>query len=78
MILMSTEEYQVVYCSIQSVTTSVGNVIVADCINDTLHVISGEGELLTYKVMLDPINIRCNINNYYITIYICDTEWVSK
>ena len=35
------------------VTTSVSNVIVADCINDTLHVISGEGELLTYKVMLD-------------------------
>jgi hypothetical protein len=35
------------------VTTSVGNVIVADCDNDTLHVISGEGELLTYKVMLD-------------------------
>jgi hypothetical protein len=35
------------------VTTSVGNVIVADCNNATLHVISGEGELLTYKVMLD-------------------------
>jgi hypothetical protein len=35
------------------VTTLVGNVIVADCNNDTLHVISGEGELLTYKVMLD-------------------------
>ena len=35
------------------VTTSVGNVIVADCDNHTLHVISGEGELLTYKVMSD-------------------------
>jgi hypothetical protein len=35
------------------VTTSVGNVIVADCNNHTLQVISGEGELLTYKVMLD-------------------------
>ena len=35
------------------VTTSVGNVIVADCNNHTLHVISGEGELLTYKVMSD-------------------------
>ena len=34
-------------------TTSVGNVIVADCNNHTLHVISGEGELLTYKVMSD-------------------------
>jgi hypothetical protein len=36
------------------VTTSLGNVIVADCKNHTLHVISGEGgELLTYKVMSD-------------------------
>ena len=35
------------------VTTSVGNVIVADRDNHTLHVISGEGELLTYKVMSD-------------------------
>ena len=35
------------------VTTSVGNVIVADCSNHTLHVISGEGELLTYKDMSD-------------------------
>jgi hypothetical protein len=35
------------------VTTSVGNVIVTDCNNHTLHVISGEGELLTYKVMSD-------------------------
>jgi hypothetical protein len=35
------------------VTTSVGNVIVADCDNHALHVISGEGELLTYKVMSD-------------------------
>ena len=36
------------------VTTSVGNVIVADCINNTLYVISGVGgPLLTYKVMLD-------------------------
>jgi len=35
------------------VTTSVGNAIVADCYNHTLHVISGEGELLTYKVMSD-------------------------
>ena len=35
------------------VTTSVGNVIVADCIHHTLHVISEEGELLTYKVMSD-------------------------
>jgi hypothetical protein len=35
------------------VATSVGKVIVADYNNDTLHVISGEGELLTYKVMLD-------------------------
>jgi hypothetical protein len=36
------------------VTTSIGNVIVADCDNDTLHVISGEGgQLLTYKVMSD-------------------------
>ena len=35
------------------VTTSVGNVIVADYNNHTLHVISGEGELLTYKVMSD-------------------------
>ena len=36
------------------VTTSVGNVIVADCYNHTLHVISGEGgQLLTYKVMSD-------------------------
>jgi hypothetical protein len=35
------------------VTTSVGNAIVADCNNHTLHVISGEGELLTYKVMSD-------------------------
>ena len=34
-------------------TTSVGNVIVADSNNHTLHVISGGGELLTYKVMLD-------------------------
>jgi len=33
------------------VTTSVGNVIVADYTNHTLHVILGEGELLTYKVM---------------------------
>ena len=35
------------------VTTSVGNIIVADYNNHTLHVISGEGELLTYKDMLD-------------------------
>jgi hypothetical protein len=35
------------------VTTSVGNVIVADYNNHTLHVISGGGELLTYKVMSD-------------------------
>jgi hypothetical protein len=35
------------------VTISVGNVIVADCKNHTLHVISGEGELLTYKAMSD-------------------------
>ena len=35
------------------VTTSVGNVIVTDCKNHTLHVISGEGELLTYKAMSD-------------------------
>ena len=35
------------------VTTSVGNVIVADCYNHTLHVTSGEGELLTYKDMSD-------------------------
>ena len=35
------------------VTTSVGNVIVADYNNHTLHVISGEGELLTYKDMSD-------------------------
>jgi hypothetical protein len=35
------------------VTTSVGNVIVAECKNGTLHVISGEGELLTYKAMSD-------------------------
>jgi hypothetical protein len=35
------------------VTTSVGNVIVADCNNHTLHVTSGEGELLTYKDMSD-------------------------
>ena len=36
------------------VTTSLGNVIVADGINHTLHVISGEGgQLLTYKVMSD-------------------------
>ena len=34
------------------VATSVGNVIVADCNNDAMHVISGEeGQLLTYKVM---------------------------
>ena len=35
------------------VTSSVGNVIVADCNNDILHVISGEGQLLAYKVMSD-------------------------
>jgi hypothetical protein len=35
------------------VATSVGNVIVAECKNDTLHVISGDGELLTYKAMSD-------------------------
>jgi hypothetical protein len=35
------------------VTTSEGNVIVADCNNHTLHVISGEGELLTNKVISD-------------------------
>jgi hypothetical protein len=35
------------------VTTSVGNVIVADSNNHTLHVISGGGELLKYKVMSD-------------------------
>jgi hypothetical protein len=36
------------------VPTSVGNVIVAECNNHTLHVISGEGgQLLTYKVMSD-------------------------
>jgi hypothetical protein len=35
------------------VTTSVGNVIVADCDNHTLHVISGGGQLLAYKVMSD-------------------------
>jgi hypothetical protein len=35
------------------VTTSVGNIIVADCDIHTLHVLSGEGELLTYKVMSD-------------------------
>ena len=35
-------------------TTSVGNVIVADSNNHTIHAISGEGgELLTYKVMSD-------------------------
>jgi hypothetical protein len=34
------------------VATSVGNVIVADCNNDAIHVISGEGgQLLTYKVI---------------------------
>ena len=35
------------------VTTLVGNIIVADYNNHTLHVISGEEELLTYKVMSD-------------------------
>ena len=36
------------------VTTSVGNAIVVDRSNHILHVISGEeGQLLTYKVMLD-------------------------
>ena len=35
------------------VTTSVGNVIVSDSHNHTLQIISGEGELLTYKVMSD-------------------------
>ena len=35
------------------VTTSVGNVIVADYDNHTLHVISGGGQLLAYKVMSD-------------------------
>ena len=35
------------------VTTLVGNIIVADYNNHTLHVISGEGELLTYKDMSD-------------------------
>ena len=35
-------------------TTSVGNVIVGDRGNHTLHVISGEGgQLLTYKAMSD-------------------------
>jgi hypothetical protein len=35
------------------VATSVGNVIVADSNNHTIHAISGGGELLTYKVMSD-------------------------
>jgi hypothetical protein len=35
------------------VATSVSNAIVADCNNDAMHVISGEGELLTYKVISD-------------------------
>ncbi|XP_071125867.1 putative leucine-rich repeat-containing protein DDB_G0290503 [Mytilus edulis] len=35
------------------VTTSVGLVIVTDFFNHALHVLSGEGDLLTYKVMKD-------------------------
>ncbi|CAC5382976.1 unnamed protein product [Mytilus coruscus] len=35
------------------VTTSVGHVIVSDVINHDLHVLSGEGEVLTCKVMKD-------------------------
>ena len=35
------------------VTTSAGNVIISDRDNHTLHVISGEGELLTYNDMSD-------------------------
>jgi hypothetical protein len=35
------------------VTTSAGNVIISDHDNHTLHVISGEGELLTYNDMSD-------------------------
>ena len=48
---INTEDKSFDPCDI--VTTSVGNIIVADYNNHTLHVISGEGELLTYKVMLD-------------------------
>jgi hypothetical protein len=45
------------------VTTSVSNVIVADFNNHTLHVISGEGELLTYKVMSDQgVILPCSLD----------------
>ena len=44
-------------------TTSVGNVIVADNYSHTLHVISGEGELLTYKVMSDQgVILPCSLD----------------
>jgi hypothetical protein len=48
---INTENKPFIPCDI--VSTSVGNVIVADSNNHTLHVISGGGELLTYKVMSD-------------------------
>jgi hypothetical protein len=45
------------------VTTLVGNVIVADYNNHILHVISGEGELLSYKVMLDQgVILPCSLD----------------
>ncbi|VDI32326.1 tripartite motif-containing protein 71 [Mytilus galloprovincialis] len=43
---------------IDIVTTSVGLVIVTDFVNHALHVLSGEGDLLTYKVMKDQ-GITC-------------------
>ena len=54
------------------VTTSIGNVIVADCSNHTLQVISGEGELLTYKVMSDQgVIFPCSLD-----IDTCGQLWV--
>ena len=35
----------------------------ADCNNHTLHVISGEGELLTFQVMSDQgVNLPCSLH----------------
>ncbi|XP_052081795.1 protein wech-like [Mytilus californianus] len=41
------------FCPTDIVTTSVGHVIVTDVNNHALHVLSGEGDILTCKVMKD-------------------------
>jgi hypothetical protein len=50
------------------VTTSVGNVIVVESNNHTIHAISGGGELLTYKVMSDH-GVKLPLSLYFVSMF---------